>query len=166
MAAQETPHLITNGQENLEIDPLFVNSANPIGGDNCWLTEDDGLRLSPASPLINAGTADDAPSTDITGVAHFLDPELGPYEFINHSGLISAPVKQEVSVSPNPAQDFILIRGFSKTAGFRLFNALGQEIKSFRVIENQSDIRHLPAGIYLLEIESGDEISTLRFVKE
>lgn len=42
----------TNGN----IDPLFVNAADPNGADNIWATVDDGLRLSNCSVGIDIAT--------------------------------------------------------------------------------------------------------------
>ena len=39
---------------NLSEDPLFVNPDNPIGLDNEWLTDDDGLVLQVGSPCRHA----------------------------------------------------------------------------------------------------------------
>ena len=60
-----------DGEGNIATDPLFVDAAN---GD---------LRLQAASPCIDTGTADGAPSTDILGV---LRPQgagydMGAYEY-------------------------------------------------------------------------------------
>ncbi len=36
-------------------DPLFLNSSNPAGVDGIWKTADDGFRLQPNSPALDAG---------------------------------------------------------------------------------------------------------------
>jgi hypothetical protein len=45
-----------SGTRNLREDPLFVNSDNPIGLDNAWLTDDDGLVLQAGSPCRRAAS--------------------------------------------------------------------------------------------------------------
>ena len=62
-------------------DPTFVNSADPDGPDNQWMTEDDGLSIASNSPAINAGTAAGAPTTDIRGFARTGNPDQGAYEY-------------------------------------------------------------------------------------
>ncbi|MDP3913850.1 MAG: choice-of-anchor D domain-containing protein [Bacteroidota bacterium] len=63
------------------VDPLFVNAADPDGGDNSWITGDDGLRLQIGSPANNTGTAAGSPATDILGVARLGNTDIGAYEF-------------------------------------------------------------------------------------
>ncbi|HRK28960.1 MAG TPA: choice-of-anchor Q domain-containing protein, partial [Chitinophagales bacterium] len=61
-------------------DPLFINAANPAGGDGIHRTADDGFRLQPGSPASNAGTGTNAPATDITGSTRIALPDIGAYE--------------------------------------------------------------------------------------
>ncbi|MCE3294829.1 MAG: hypothetical protein K0R65_543 [Crocinitomicaceae bacterium] len=163
LTGQDFPHVITTGLNNLEADPLFININNPIGDDNCWLTEDDGLRLQHLSTLINMGSADDAPSTDITGTEHILNPEIGAYEYIDNTGFKAVSNHAELSVSPNPARDLILVKGFTgQNIESRVFNSLGQEIAKINLKDNQLNVSELPSGVYFLEIQA----SVLRFVKD
>ncbi|MEO7983410.1 MAG: choice-of-anchor Q domain-containing protein, partial [Bacteroidota bacterium] len=62
-------------------NPVFVNTADPDGADNIFMTADDGLALQSASLCINAGTATGAPLTDITGAARVGNTDMGAYEF-------------------------------------------------------------------------------------
>ncbi|MDX1531202.1 MAG: choice-of-anchor Q domain-containing protein, partial [Rhodothermales bacterium] len=47
----------TDGGGNLSADPAFVDAADPAGPDGLFGTGDDGLRLVPGSPAIDAGDA-------------------------------------------------------------------------------------------------------------
>lgn len=161
---QTTPHVITSGTGNLSVDPLFMNSANPIGPDNCWLTEDDGLRFQASSTLIDAGTLEDAPTSDIQGNPRFSNPDLGPYEFVGHSAAVDE-LEANIHLFPNPAHDFILLQGMQDQAGYSLLNSLGQQIHAGKMHENKLEISQLPEGLYLLKITSGNSGKTLRFIK-
>ena len=62
-------------------DPLFVNSGDPDGADNIWMTGDDGLfpqALSPARDAIGSSSV----TADIRGVARPGGPsfDMGAYE--------------------------------------------------------------------------------------
>ena len=61
-------------------DPLFVNSSDPDGSDNTWMTLADGLVLKSTSAGVGAGTSTGAPSNDITGKARATSPSIGAYE--------------------------------------------------------------------------------------
>ena len=61
-------------------DPQFINSNDPDGADNVWMTLDDGLVLSSSSSGVGAGTNTGAPSNDITGKARATSPSIGAYE--------------------------------------------------------------------------------------
>ena len=77
-----SPNVIPIGNAT-GINPLFADTANPLGADGLWFTADDGLELKPTSPLINSGTDSAiAITTDITGSPRIqlglVDP--GAYE--------------------------------------------------------------------------------------
>ncbi len=67
-------------------DPLFANSASPLGADGLIGTADDGLRLGTASPAINAGNNTYVPAgtfTDISGAIRVNGTvDLGAYESV------------------------------------------------------------------------------------
>ncbi|MDH7598298.1 MAG: right-handed parallel beta-helix repeat-containing protein [Sedimentisphaerales bacterium] len=62
---------LTWGDGNLDVDPLFVD---PLHTD---------YHLQPGSPLIDAGTSEDAPSTDLDGFARPCGKgfDIGAYEY-------------------------------------------------------------------------------------
>ena len=51
-------NLGTDGGNNLDADPLFLDPTDPDGADDVWATSDDGLRLATGSPAANAGSND------------------------------------------------------------------------------------------------------------
>jgi len=69
----------------IDVNPMFVNSANPAGPDGIYRTADDGLRLQAGSPAINTGDNAHIPTgitTDITGAARIQNGivDMGAYE--------------------------------------------------------------------------------------
>ena len=65
---------------NGDIDPMFIDSGQPLGPDN-ELSFDDGLRLSSSSPAVNAGAASiTTPVTDILDNPRIGLFDLGAYE--------------------------------------------------------------------------------------
>ncbi|WP_176521779.1 LamG-like jellyroll fold domain-containing protein [Longimonas halophila] len=60
----------TNNGNTLDADPLFADATRPPGADDSLRTVDDGLRLQPGSPALNAGDTSALPSgadTDLLG---------------------------------------------------------------------------------------------------
>lgn len=73
---------------NASLDPLFFKETNAIGTDGIWMTEDDGLRLSCASPCIDAGTYVSSASSGITGIPRPSAPNIGAYEIVTEYGIV------------------------------------------------------------------------------
>jgi hypothetical protein len=78
---------------NINVNPKFINSDNPIGPDNIWGTADDGLQLSSCSPAVNIGNNINIPTNiivDLIGNNRIFNStvDLGAYE----SQVIPMPV--------------------------------------------------------------------------
>ena len=82
-------------------DPVFVNATDPDGPDNIIRTADDGLRLQPGSPAINAGALSvTSPLTDIIDATRGVAPfDLGAYEWFTCPGNSILYVDASVSAS-------------------------------------------------------------------
>jgi len=75
---------------NLRVDPLFIDAD---GEDNVAGTQDDDLRLSAASPCINAGYNEYVPAgheADLDGAARIFDGrvDMGAYESSEDTGVV------------------------------------------------------------------------------
>lgn len=75
----------TDGGNNLDVNPTFLNIADIDGADNKFFTTDDGLSLSlcpTPSPGINAGTNANVLATDITSSPRTFanTTDIGAYE--------------------------------------------------------------------------------------
>ena len=74
-----------------------------------------------------------------------------------------------VSVSPNPASDFVRIEA-SKNGRFELYNAVGQMVLNYNWKRNDNlpvSVSQLPSGIYNYQFVTGDgEVSKGKLVKE
>lgn len=102
--------------------------------------------------------ADELPRMNVTegGFDHFYISDR------NELGTEEA-VAKELRLIPNPASDFVSVYGLENESPFSVLSADGRQVQSGVIVPGQSlDVRMLPAGIYLLEIESG----IFRFIKE
>jgi hypothetical protein len=165
------------GFTDLDADP-FYDSANPIGADGVWFTDDDGLQPSGAtSPLTDAGnttklpadTADldkdgdtsEAIPLDIRGRNRVLDTsvDVGAYEF-------DSTVTFSVKVIDSGSLDIystghktVVISGVlnAKTTA-HVYSLLGKLVvsKTFDKFStsNSVDVSTLPTGIYIVKIHN------------
>jgi photosystem II stability/assembly factor-like uncharacterized protein len=122
-----------------------------------------------------------------TGRAETADPNGGMYKWKLHFSLgdnaiasndenISSATKNNLSntinvrLYPNPARDVLKIEGLNASAKttLSLFNVSGKLIQQ-SILNGESyqlNIQKLSAGSYYVTIQSGEKITTLKFVKE
>ena len=165
LSGQSGPHVISGaGTGNLNTDPLFINITNAIGLDSCWLTSDDGLQLQNSSPLIDAGNASGAPNSDILGMAHVSNPDMGAYEFQPPSSINESETRH-FFISPNPSFNFITIQFTDDMPhSFELLDVHGKRLKKSVIIGKQVlDVQALESGVYFVTI---DHSTVERFIKE
>jgi hypothetical protein len=99
------------GTGNVAADPLFVDAAQPAGADGVLGTADDGLRLRPGSPCIDAANGDVAPAEDMLGWPRYDDrgtrnrgtgtpkyADMGAYEFAGSTHKLG----QRIAFEPLP----------------------------------------------------------------
>jgi len=67
-------------------------------------------------------------------------------------------------ISPNPTNETIKISNLKSKKNYRIYNALGAEIQSGVISDNeQIDVRDFNNGMYLLKFDNG---TTIKFIKE
>jgi len=77
--------------------------------------------------------------------------------------------KDEITIYPNPAQDFFLLKGADPAQDIRVFNLLGKLVKSFVAEEeDQFFVGDLPRGTYLVQFIDPENkiIATRRMTKQ
>jgi antitoxin component YwqK of YwqJK toxin-antitoxin module len=62
----------------------------------------------------------------------------------------------EITVYPNPTSGRITITGIDEPLTLRLFNLQGQLLKTQYQVKETADLTGMPAGFYVLDLESGD----------
>ena len=73
---------------------------------------------------------------------------------------VSESGNEEITISPNPANDIVRIDG-TKVAEVKVFNVLGQLVKT-APNANTFSVAGLPAGLYLLRITDGEGATVTR----
>ncbi|WP_312393698.1 T9SS type A sorting domain-containing protein, partial [Chryseobacterium sp.] len=75
--------------------------------------------------------------------------------------------KDKISIYPNPAKDIIYIKGVDKIEKARIYNMVGQNVRTFDSVEHQIDVSSLSKGTYVLEVFVKGEVSqNLKFIKQ
>lgn len=84
-----------------------------------------------------------------------------------YSWLVNTVVKTEdINVYPNPATDVIYLKTKeTKTGSWKLSNALGTTVKRGSLSFKEINISELPAGMYLLTIMDGQQVTTKNVIK-
>lgn len=111
------------------------------------------------------------------GRSYYRLMQLSPQAPVAYSEIsmtmISMAEGEKIMMYPNPGSDqiFLEILEDSGTAGtYELFNAAGQRLITGVISPDQLrptlDIRALSSGIYMLRIQYGDKVETLRLIKE
>ncbi|MBV8327598.1 T9SS type A sorting domain-containing protein [Chryseobacterium sp.] len=70
-----------------------------------------------------------------------------------------------VSLSPNPATDYIRISASDKIKEVEIYGTAGKKITA-EALNGVVDVRNFPAGLYLMTIKTGDKTYTEKFIKK
>lgn len=144
-------YIYANGEDGTTVEHLKIN-----GGRHTWPDE----------------------NTNAQGVNRDINGCVEIWKFFSKfdiQGYIGAPLStesingfSEISVYPNPAQEYIAI-GIKKPAkNVRIYNYFGQE---FNLPESafdgkiQVDVRSLPPGFYVVSITAGNSIFSSTFIR-
>jgi hypothetical protein len=105
----------------------FADSTNPVGPDGKWFTDDDGLKLSPCSEILDKGTntAVSGFNTDIRSKARIFNSIVDPgaYEYQGLSDVLNPSVS--VARPSNPLC-------FGATATFTATSSAGGTAPTFQ----------------------------------
>lgn len=88
----------------------------------------------------------------------------------NEGGVLSTKddvkiIKNMLSIYPNPTSDILNIKTDSKINTVSVIDITGKKV-NVKLEDNKIDVRSLTAGIYLINIETKEGISTEKFIKK
>lgn len=166
-----TPPTITNnliqngaalGTNTITSDPMLVSVA---GGN---------YSLSAASPALDQGDNSFLPAgitTDLAGNARIQNTtiDLGAYEgmaVVSSVKSMNEATQKAVNVYPNPARLGLTIDMDKEIEAIQIYTMNGQLLKQLQGNQKQVNVAELPAGAYILEIQTSNALFHSRFVKE
>ena len=70
-------------------------------------------------------------------------------------------------IYPNPAKNILNIKLFDNAEGtYKIVNLLGQTVKAGKISKDNIDVSQLKIGLYIIEVNDGEEIMTQKFIKK
>ena len=76
-------------------------------------------------------------------------------------------IDEDFTVYPNPVRSQLQVKIFADaTAQYQIHSILGQVVKVGTLTNKTINVANLKAGIYILQINDGDEILTKKFIKQ
>jgi Zn-dependent metalloprotease/chitodextrinase len=73
----------------------------------------------------------------------------------------------ELSMYPNPTSNMLNVQIADKRQGtYRVLNFLGQQVGAGKLSENEVNVSHLDAGVYIIEVNDGQKTTTKKFYKK
>ncbi len=119
--------------------------------------------------LDNKGTPVAEVTVDFNGVSRSATaPDLGAYEFTDVTLAVQDINKTKISYYPNPVIDNLRINSDSKITTVEIYNASGQTMTSVNINSEKGsiDMKQLPAGVYMLKVNSDKQSQTIKIIKK
>jgi hypothetical protein len=169
LAANGTQNLVTNLSMPLAANGCYYLTVSDSWGDGITPTYGSGYYTLTA----NSGAVSVINETSFTGPGGNVANSKVHY-FTNNAVLASDSFSliEDVTLYPNPSKDFFTIdvpQGITRTGKMEVYNNLGQRVIT-KVISSDADLNvnvsNLTNGVYFLNLNLGDAIKTLRFIKE
>lgn len=176
----------TDGGNNIDVSPGFVNINDQDGADNLPATADDGLKLKAYSAAVNKGNNAamglQGINVDFVSAARVKGGkvDMGAYEYqrftgpgtitsssINKETVSSAKSeKQDFSIFPMPAHTQFTIMNQQLNSGIyimKIFNSAGRLERQERIMINNGNttipVKGLVPGTYILQLISAPGIA-------
>ncbi|QHI34859.1 Extracellular ribonuclease [Kordia antarctica] len=108
--------------------------------------------------------------TGIVNASARMNSEPTKSDIIVHSAFSEEDglfVDEDFTVYPNPVRSQLQVKIFADaTAEYQIHSLLGQVVKVGTLTNKTINVANLKAGIYILQINDGDEILTKKFIKQ
>lgn len=133
----------------------------------------DGRAFTEIGRVRGAGNSAAATSYEFTDEAPVAGTTYYRLRQVDFSGAqaVFGPVPvvrtgEGISAFPNPASDFIAVRGAAAGAQLTILDLNGRVISQSANTGNDVDVRNLRPGTYLVRISDANTVETLRFVRQ
>lgn len=97
-------------------------------------------------------------------------PDLGGYEFTAAVLAVNDVLasKNKINYYPNPVVDYVYINDANKIKNVEVYNTVGQRLINENINAEKAsvDMRKLPAGVYIIKVNSDKESQTIKIIKK
>lgn len=145
---------------SVSVAPVFASTSN------------FRLEIGANPNLDNKGTAIAGITVDADNATrNATTPDLGSYEFVIQvlaTGEQSLAAKQGLTYYPNPIVDVLNLRSDNEITNVEGFNLSGQRVLN-KIINSENgsiDMRNVPAGVYILKVNSGKGYESIKVIKK
>ncbi|WP_445430402.1 T9SS type A sorting domain-containing protein [Chryseobacterium indoltheticum] len=150
----------TTGQHSYQYKNNTVNSNYSYGGSTTYAVFSGDVAAE--FDAVNTTLANNT-------VANTAGVDNIQVEFTNTATLgLDTPSKEAkayLMISPNPTTDVLNIKTDSKINSVSVIDLTGRKV-NVRLNSNKVDVASLPAGTYIINIETQDGITTAKFIKK
>lgn len=120
---------------------------------SCYIYDEVGDPLSLSRYTWNAISSDWEP---VVRFIYYYQSSITSFQAINNP---------QIEIYPNPTRGIINITGLTQPAEVMLYSIQGKLLKAVNHVVSTIDISDLPAGVYILNLTSGDQVLRERIVK-
>lgn len=150
----------------------FGGNVNSISVSPAFVSATDfHLATSGNTALDNKATPVADVTVDADGATrNATTPDLGSYEFtaIVLGTQDLAAGKNKISYYPNPVVDYVYINYDSRIKNIEVYNVAGQQLINETVNSEKGSVNmsRLPAGVYILKVNSEKDSQSLKIIKK
>jgi hypothetical protein len=144
---------LTINASSFLIDIIYQSDSGLGGQPNYWGT---WSATNLGNWAMNIGISQSVKPGDLFGASYTdFNPAVRPNAPKNNTGLsINRASLVSVEIYPNPAADWLMVKGLETEANFNIINARGQDVFSGKLSQSNNNIQisHLESGFYLLQL--------------
>lgn len=160
----------TNGVfEDTMTTPFYTTVAYNVGYHSSALNNWCGDNAVTKDATTDADFSVTVVESDVTEDLSALSAVDVNGNYLTYTSSLSLnEIDVELTVYPNPADQFIAVKSSEILSGLRVIDMTGKEVirKSIQSNDTTLDLGNLNTGIYFLEAKAGKATKTMRFIKK
>lgn len=149
--------------------PFYSTTTYNVGFHNGDLAADWCTNVISQDATTDADFSVTVDEADVSEDLSALSAVDSNDNFIVYTSSLSFDdISVELTIYPNPADQFIAVKSSEILSGLRVIDMTGKEVirKSIQSNDTTLDLGNLNTGIYFLEAKAGKATKTMRFIKK